>query len=340
MNDHKTRLRALLVSSLALSMIATPTAFAADTEPFASFRPGAPGEPMWNMLKLDITKPNSQLQLEIRADNFRCPFAWGLVLFRGEAPRAAPEVSITVNFGYGYQGVEVYDQDDSTVRVSNVEHDGAERCDTGARTLGIGFEELPVGVVYLLQYKAGTPFMGEAKLLAPQGGVRILDESSGDSTFYLGDEEFGQGSLRIAAYSPGACTGGAINPNDGSCGANSRAAGGVFGSAEASEGRTAQATFERRPYFWFGTLSNQDVSNATVVTPRGLTIPVRAALVSASAGDMSVNPGGARYATRGPATAHDAGQYTFNIGQNVDVDPTGTTAWRAFGADYWFPEEA
>lgn len=336
------RLHAVLTAFALLvpGILATPVVLATDTAdaPLAVFRPGAPGEPNWTMLKLGVDGPGRKLLMTIDMTNLRCPLAWGFILYEGEAPDATVSRSVTIDFSYGHNGARVRASGPAEIEYGEVEHDGAEKCNAGMPTLGIGFPDLPSGPLYLLQYKAGTPFEGFATLEAPEGGVRVVGESSGSRVVYLQSSDFGDSDLRAEFYGPQGCGGPNADPDTGFCDPDYRWPGGLLPGADVGTDRRGRVTFLDRPYFTFGAPTNLvGVSNATMRDPLGLIHSIYSR-TGADAGSVAVNPGGIDYTTSGPALQHPAGEYVFNIRFNANVGQPAVP-WHLSGADWHFPEE-
>jgi hypothetical protein len=337
-NNHYRAPLALAIVALFGAVTLSPLSGAAPSETLRVFHPGAPGEPLWSVLALEVEGEGHGLDLRVDLSTFRCPFAWGFILLSGSAENATIIGSVTFDFSHGYQGVEAYASGPVTVDESTVDHDEPRRCDSGA-SLGLTFGNVPAGRLHFLQFKSGTPFAGEAVLTSKSGGITIVAESTGDRTFYLANPDFGSGAGHVAAHSPGFCPNPSVDPDAGFCDPHGWWAGGTMAGADIGLGRSASYAFESQPYYFLGNInSNFDASNATVTDPLGGTTQARAT-VGAWAGQTSINAGPVHVRTTGHVGRYPSGTYTFSIEKNADVGATLDAAWHAFGADYFFPNE-
>lgn len=330
----------IALAFIAPALVAGSTAFAADaaaSEPLAMFRPGAPGEPSWNVLRLGVDRPGTTLQVRVDDSAFRCPFAWSFVLYQGAPSEAVVRASVTIDFAYGHNGARLHVDGPVDVAYDDVEHDGATACETGGGGITINFLEVPGGDLHLLQYKAGTSFAGEAELRAPRGGLRVLEESSGERVIYLGSSDFGRSDTHVEVYGPRGCGSPSLDSEASFCKTGYHWPGGVIAGAEVATRRGAAVSFIERPYFFVGAGSNVvGVTNATVQNPLGHVTTIYAS-TGLAAGNTAVSLGGIRYSTSS-VVENPPGEYVVRVEMNANV---GTTAvpWHLAGADFHFPGE-
>lgn len=324
-----------IAAALSFAMLFAQTSAGAEQTPLATFRPGAPGEPAWTVLKLDVMQSGASLDLMITATDYRCPFAWGFVLFTGEAPNVVQRASFILDYRKGYEGVEARSTGPVAFDHSTMWNSGAKECDSpGFRT---GFAQIPMGTAYLLAYAAhgaDAPFRGDAVVSSPDGNVRVTASAHGDRTFYLDMMDFGAGDPRVSAHSPGFCVWPALDPENNFCDPCCWWTGGNAASADVGAGRAANLTFENQPFFLFSTSTSASVSNATVTDPLGRVKYVQAFL-SASAGGVAANAGGPTYLSKVPSE-HPPGEYRFDIRFNAEAG-LDSVAWHVSAADYVFP---
>ncbi|MFA5861586.1 MAG: hypothetical protein WDA16_07815 [Candidatus Thermoplasmatota archaeon] len=292
---------------------------------------------MWTMLTLDVQGSGRELDLYVDLSTVRCPFAWGFVLFTGTPQNATIYGSTTFDFSHGQQGVEAYASGPVTVDESTVDYDGARGCDS-TPGFNVKFSQIPSGTLHFLAYKSGTPFAGTATLAAPKGGVTLIARADGDRTFYINSSDFGNGAGHVATHSPRFCPNPSLNPENGFCEPGGWWSGGTLTGTDIGLGRRASYTFEQHPYYFFGTNSNLDVSNASVTDPDGRTTQARAS-AGAWVDRTAVNAGPPRVVTKGRIAQYGPGTYEFAVEKNVGVGADLDVPWHAFGADYFFPGE-
>lgn len=298
-----------------------------------TFHPGAPGEPAWRMLKLEVTE-ETDIHFDVDFVNLRCPWLLQLALLRGEPGNARSFVGITYNFGGGRTGAQVDSQGPVLVDASALVENGADSCPMGE--VDTTFIRIDPGTIYLLYATGGLPSEVNVVASVVRGAARILDESWGYDSYYLTSDGF-SGIAHAGVWSPGICTAPSMDPNGGFCDPCCNVAGGFLGGAEASVLRHAEIDFQNRPWFEF-TILGQSIANASVTDSEDLT---RYALGSiASAGPANVNPMGGAVATN-KAYDYPSGRYSFDImlsatvGQPFESQPH----WKIFAIDHWFPEE-
>lgn len=336
MTHHKKRLlpHFLIAAALVLPAVwlASP-ALASDDAPLYTFHPGAPGEPTWRMLKLDVTE-HAMLEFKVDFIQLRCPWLMQFTLFDGEPGNARAYVGLTFDFGGGYTGSRIDSEGPVDIEVSAIMHNGADSCPMGE--VDFVFSKLPVGTVYLLYATGGLP--AEARVVANvmSGALTIAGESHGYGSYYYSSDGF-TSIAHVGAWSPGACLSPSTSVSDGFCDPSAQLAGGFMGGAEAGVLRNAQVDFVHRPWFKLN-IFGQNVGNASVTDPDGL---VRYGEGSAARiGPLGVHPQGAALGTSRPYD-YPSGGYSFDIlaSASAGLPTMSRPHWVLFAIDHQFPEE-
>lgn len=322
-NSNRAPLALAIVALFAASL--APLSGAESQTDVYTFRVGSPGDPTWTMLKLNVTRPGIEPSIQYSSSAFRCPAMWGTWFMTGTPEDASVYNGVSFLFGMGRTGADVYVSAFATVHEDEIQEDGAETCKS--MNVRVNNGELPVGTVYVLNIAAGVPFVGSARFFVDQPGVEVVGVSSGSTSIFRNETEFGRG-VGAVAYSPPFCASSAEDLLV-MCARESMMPGGYVG-ASAQVARRAPLKFEHHPFFTFG-YSGNGVTNASIQYPDGHFEYMASPLPE---------PGPA-YALGASMAIHHMGpppgQYYFHV-------TAGATAgkgagWKIAGADIWFPEE-
>lgn len=322
---------AWLGASLLLAIAGVPQGVLAtgDDGTLISFHAGAPNDPAWSALALDVAHDGAKPWVHFHWENVRCPMAWGVMFYNGTLPNVTPWASWWIDFAQGEQGVLVHSSSDGGVEVSTMENDGAKKC--SMTNISLGFPTLPPGRMYFVQYWSGVPFQGRADLEIVNGGVTIVGESSGDRAFYVNSSGFSAGSQHVFVNSPG-FTWPSSHPQNGLW-TDNYWPGGEVASIDASFEREARVSFLHHPTYTVGTNVDFNVRNMSVTDPWGL---VEYAQGATNTGGYALDAG--NIWTRHGLLEYPPGEYVFRVNASIDAGMHGA-AWHASGADFVFPGE-
>ena len=322
---------ALLVPTL----VVAPAALATESPdaPLAVFRPGAPDEPTWRMLKLDVTE-EADLRFDVDFIHLRCPTLMQFSILRGEPGNAKVRVGLTFDFGGGDTGTRIDTEGPVDVELSALTHEGADACSMGE--ISFRFIDVPAEPVYLLHATGGLPSQAVITLGVDEGAATVIDESWGYGSHYLTADDF-DNVAHVGVWSPGACMVPNTDPAAGFCEPGAWIPGGFMGGAEAGAVRHAEIVFAHRPWFTLDIIST-GVGNASVTDSEGLVRYLRGSV--ARVGPVEVLPLGAAIGTSFPYD-YPSGSYSFDIlvSASVGAPFLSRPHWKLFAIDHWFPEE-
>lgn len=316
-----------LVAILAASLVPASGADS-PTAPFYTFHFGGAGQPTWTILKLNVTQPEVTPIVTYNAVTTpKCPMTWGTEFLTGSPGNTLAYNGLMFDWSAGRTGAHVRYVTPviaGSPPVSTIIEDGATSCMWLDPTVTYG--ELPLGTVYMLQYFAGIPFETTSDLTFSGPGVTLAGASSGSSTFYINETQFG--GMGAVVYSPPYC-GGLTEQTD--CDPMHVNPGGSVGASVALD-RWSQFRFRHRPFYVFSDEGTWSISNATLTLPTG---EIRYARADNEAAGYTLDGQGIMdFNLTGPS-----GFYRWNVHQSAAVGALATPGWHVMGADVWFPEE-
>lgn len=329
-NDARYRTLVLLTAVLLVPgvWIASPALASEDLRTY-SFHPGAPGEPAWTMLKLEVPPGGSQPRAFVDFERARCPLAWEFLFLVGSPEDAIPTMGMTFDWPTGEGGyiVETGDALPLVVNESDTSHEGADWC--FSTDFDLTFGRLAPGTTYLLSYTAGMPIDATATFQF-HPPVQIVDASHGASTFYVNATDF-HGGTHASVRSPPAF--------QDTCDPSCAWTGSEFGLLDVGKERSATLAFENHPFFTFTSAAasmgtGASISGASITDPLGR-ITSNGGIAPPVAGYAVYGNGMAVARTRDIVP----GPYEFNLNMNAEASARSSPAWHIFGVDLEFPEE-
>jgi hypothetical protein len=262
--NHRAPLAVAIVALFAATTLTPASGAEAASDPFYTFRFGGPGQPTWTILKLEVTQPETTPTVAYGAAQPRCPMVWGTYFMTGTPGDTRSYNGLMFNWNAGRTGAHVR-YDTPVLRGSppaeTIVNDGAESCAWWNPTVVYG--EMPLGIVYMVQYFAGVPFESTSTVSFSAPGVTLLGVSSGSSSFYINETEFG--GTGAVAYAPPFCGAPTEVAN---CAPMHMNPGGLAGASVALD-RWAQFRFRHRPLYFLADQGTYSISNATLTLPTG-----------------------------------------------------------------------
>lgn len=318
---------ALAVVAIVVTIPLAPVSGAdSPTDPFYSFHFGGSGQPTWTILKLEVSQPEVRPTVSYQADEARCPMTWGTYFMTGTPGNTRAYNGLIFDWNAGRTGTDtrvetpVIKGRPATILVN----DGAASCAWWNPVVTYG--ELPLGVVYMVQFSAGLRFESVATLTFDRAGVTLLDASWGATSFYANETEFG--GMGFVAFSPPFC-GGPTEIAD--CPPDHVNPGGLTGASVGAD-RWVQTRIKHRPLYLFSEDGTHTLSNASMQMPTG---EVRYARANSEVGPFARDGQGIMdFSLTGPT-----GWYRWTAHQSVAIGTTQKPGWHLAGADVWFPEE-
>lgn len=327
--NHRAPWAVALVAMFAMSALPTSGADESATTLY-TFHTGAPGEPTWTILKLDVTHPGVHPIVTYFSSEVHCPMYWGSYFMIGGPNDAHPYNSLAFGWSSGRWGYDATVSTplfvDHTARMTNDGADGP--CSWPDPTVIYG--ELPVGTVYMLQFQAGLPFTSTSTFSVDGPGVTIVGTSSG-STFYHNESNMANG-WGLSAFGPPFCGAPWELPN---CSTLHTNQGGHVGAVVEVE-RSALLHFKHHPFVLFRDVGDETWSNATVTDPNGNEYFAEPKPGAGKLGELNENSEGILIQNM----TMPSGYWHFTIHKSANLGAGAHPGWFFTGADLRFPEES
>lgn len=325
--NHRVPLALALVALFAATFVPVSGASEQPTTLY-TFRTGAPTDPTWTILKLEVTRPEVIPSVHYGASDVRCPMYWSTYFMTGGPNDAHPYNSFGFSWSSGRWGYDVYATTPLFVEhTARMFDDGAEQCAWDNTTVNYG--ELPVGTVYVLQLNAGLPFESVSTLSVNGPGVSVTGVSSGRTSFYHNETNLGRG-WGVVAYSPPFCGAPQELPE---CSPGHMNAGGHFGAAVEVD-RELPIKFKRHPFVLLRNAGSTTISNASITDPTGKSYYLGGG--DGQFSDLHVNAGSIFLQNM----TMPSGRYMFKINKSVNIGDGAHPGWFIMGADIHFPGES